>query len=180
MTWLLENPLPILLIGLATTVVLMVVWYQVQKRALLLAIGATIALTALGLVVERAVVTPWEEVEQTLQELADALKANDLERTLSYVSPEAVETRKRAKWAMGRFRVKKAKVSDLKIQFNPLMSPPMAKATFTGIIAVEDKGGAFNLARPYPIRFTAEFRKQGERWVLTGHSEKTLIGNGQL
>jgi hypothetical protein len=173
-----ENPLPILLGGIFITAILGIVWFQNQKPILLLPIIVTIGLTVIGVIVENRVVTPREEVEMTIDSLADALKANDQERVVSFISPSAAKTQARARWALKMFVVKKAKISKLKITINPLTSPPSAEANFTGVFHLKDRKGLIaGFDQAYPIRFTAKFRREGADWKMTSHTEKPLIGN---
>jgi hypothetical protein len=118
-------------------------------------------------------VTQREAVEMTIDELADALEANDLQRTLACISPTATHTRSRAEWGLGRFRVDKTKITHLKITINELTSPPTATAAFKGFLTVaSDKRGDIPPGT-YGIAFTAGFEKVGDRWLIAEHTEDT-------
>ena len=100
-----------------------------------------------------------------------ALEANDLKRVLSYVAPEAVQTRNRAAWALGRIEVQSARIYRLEITVNRLTSPMTAKAAFFGHISYRDRQGE-SPYNNYGSRFVADLRKQGDIWVVTGHVEE--------
>ena len=173
MTTLLENPIPILLVGILVEAVLGVIFMNNRRGIVLLPMAGVLVFVLLGVLLEWVVVTEREEVEATLDGLAAAIEANDLERALSYVSPKvasAEKTRRRARWAMNRFEVREAKIRNLEIKINRLTSPPSAKATFNGILSLTDRKGEYPY-NTHPIGFTVEFRKEGDRWLLTKHTE---------
>ena len=172
MTTLFENPMPIIYVGIFVVAILGAILLNTRRGVLLIPIGLVLVLILLGVLVERLVVTPREEVEMTIDGLAAAIKANDPAGTLRYISPSAEKTRRRAEWGLERFAVKDAKVRNLEITVNRLTSPPSAKASFNGILSIEDRKGQLPY-RAYPIEFTAEFRKEGNRWLLMGHTEDT-------
>ena len=62
----------------------------------------------LGLLVERLVVTERKAVMQTLDAGVAAAKANDLNRLLDCISPQATETRNYARLVLGRVEVEDA------------------------------------------------------------------------
>jgi len=128
-------------------------------------------LTLLGLGIEYRVVTDREQVEAALYGLADAMEANDKDAALAYLSPSAIETRRRAHEAFALYTIEEAKVSHLKIEVNDLTSPPSAKARFKGLIRGRDRKGQIPY-RSAVIDLTIDYRKEGDRWLITGHQEK--------
>jgi ketosteroid isomerase-like protein len=166
-----ENPLRIIFIGIVIEAVLGIVLFRTGRGALLWAMLGVLALTLLGVVIERLVVTERERVEMTLDGITAALEANDLKRVLSYVAPEAVQTRNRAAWALGRIEVQSAWIYRLEITVNRLTSPMTAKAAFFGHISYRDRQGE-SPYNNYGSRFVADLRKQGDIWVVTGHVEE--------
>jgi hypothetical protein len=171
MTILFENPWWIIFAGVVIEAVLGIVLFRTGRGILLWAMLGVLALTLLGVLIERLVVTDRERVEMTLDGITAALEANDLNRVLSYVSPDATQTRRRAAWALGIIEVQSARFYGLEITINRLTSPPTAKASFLGHIAYRDRKGEFPYNN-YASRFVVDLRKQGEVWIVTGHVEQ--------
>ncbi|MBN2023247.1 MAG: hypothetical protein JW809_10700 [Pirellulales bacterium] len=181
---LLESPIPILFAGLVAIVALGAAFLGSRRVVFLAGIGAALAVVLLGVLVERLVVTEREEVENTLQDLAEALSADNADldakiaRVLGFLAPSAVQTRAHAEWALQRYTVKTATVTNLKVTINHLTSPPSAECEFKGLITVADRTGLIP-ERPHPVHFTAKFRRHGDRWLLMEHTEE-LTGYGKL
>lgn len=167
---LLEDPLPYLFIGVAVEAVLAVLLVKTGRGAFLVAILAVLGVVAAGIAVERFVVTEREQVENALDDLAAALEANDIDGVLSLISPQAANSRSRARWALERIEVQSAKVRNLEVSVNRLTSPPTAKARFYGVILFEDRLGQIPY-QTYAADFSVEFRREADRWVITGHVE---------
>ncbi len=171
MNILFENPLRIIFIGIVVEAVLGIALFRTGRGAILWAMIGTLALTVLGVIIERVVVTENERIEMTLDGITSALEANDLNRVLSYISPGAVKTRNRAAWAMGRIEVQSARFYRLNITINRLTSPMTAKAAFFGHVSYRDRQGEIPYSN-YGSRFIVELRKEGKTWVVTGHVEE--------
>ena len=174
MSYLFESPFLILTVGVLLFAAFGYVYVNTRQKSALIGLGVVVALTAVLLLVEHLVQTPREQVEASLEGLASELEANNLEGALKYLDPAAKETRDRARWAMSRFQVTKAKVSNLQVEVNEMMSPPAAEVKFTGVIGVVDKKGAYS-TQSVPVKFTATLRQHGDRWVVTEHTD-TAVG----
>ncbi len=138
MTALVENPMPIIFFGIIAEAVLGVVLLRTGRGAILWVMLGVLVVVLAGVGLEWLVVTQAEEVEATLDNVAAALMANDLDRVFQHVAPEAQPSRSRARYAMGLFKLTGVKINNLKIKINRLTSPPSAKARFIGIISAED------------------------------------------
>jgi len=171
MAFIFENPWWIICFGIVLEAVLGVLLFRTGRGLLLWIMLGVLALTLLGVLVERLVVTERERVEMTLDGITAALEANDLNRVLSYVSPDATQTRGRAAWAMRRIEVQSARIYNLEITINRLTSPPTAKAVFVGHIGYRDRQGEIPYNN-YGSRFAVDLCKQGNVWVVTGHVEE--------
>jgi hypothetical protein len=171
MTILFENPWWIIFTGVVIEAVLGIVLFRTGRGALLWVMLGVLALTLLGVLIERLVVTERERVEMTLDGITAALEANDLSRVLSYVSPDATQTRRRATWAMRRIEVQSARIYRLEITINRLTIPPTAKAAFFGHLEYRDRQGEIPYNN-YGSSFVVDLRKQGDSWVVTGHVEE--------
>ena len=170
-----ENPLPIVFVGIVVESILIALLYCTRKKLWLVPIVGVLAALIAAVSIERAVVTPREEVEYTIDKIAAALRDNDTEAVLEHLSETARESRSRAKWALGRVEVNKVSVSGLDITINRLTSPPTAKATFSGLVRFEDRKKEYPY-QAYASKFEVEFRKEGGGWKVTSHSESNHAG----
>ncbi|HBO45584.1 MAG TPA: hypothetical protein DD670_16975 [Planctomycetaceae bacterium] len=179
MVALLESPMPVLFAGVIAVAILAVAFVNTQRAVFLLAIVGAVLLTLLGLAIEHLVVTPREEVEAELDALAAAMVANDAPAVLGHMSPSVdSRTRARAEWALARFTIQEAKVSNLTIEVNDLTSPPSAKARFKGFIRVADTQGLIPGGQAL-LNFTVDYRREGDRWLIVGHTESAAnLGGG--
>ena len=82
MTWLTENPFPVLLIGSLTTAILAGGWLRTGSKWLLFAVIAAIAVTVGLVLAERWIVTDREQVTQTLHDLAAVVERNEVAAAL--------------------------------------------------------------------------------------------------
>lgn len=170
MSYLYESPFLILTVGVLLIAALGYVFVNTRQKGVLIGLVAVILLTGIALAIEHFVETPCEQVEATLEALADELEANNLEGALQYLDPAAEDTRKRARWAFSHIRLTKAKVTNLEIKVNETMSPPMAEVKFIGVIGVIYKKGGETIPS-YPVKFTAKLRQHGDRWIITEHTD---------
>ena len=74
MTTLLDNPIPILVAGVVVEIILAIPLLTTRRTKWLFWMGGVLVLTLLLLLVEHLVVTPREEVETTLNDLAAAIE----------------------------------------------------------------------------------------------------------
>jgi hypothetical protein len=172
MTWLLENPWPIIGVGVLVEVLLLATFLNTQRAGFLVAIGAVFGVVLLGVLIEWLVVTETEEVENTLLEVAAALESNDLERVLSYMAPEAEPMRRTARRYLSLIEVNDANVGSPEITFNRVMNPPTAKARFFGTISFRSGPTAEPLPyENYARHLVVHFRRDRQRWLLTKYED---------
>lgn len=168
MTTLMENPFPIILVGVLAVAVCAVALVRTGRGIFLVAIGAIALLTGAGVLVEKLVVTQREEVEQVIDDAAAAVRANRLEGVLEQLSPDAGRARDLIRWAFGRATFEDVRLTRLEIRVINTASPPLAKAEITGYVRCRDRLGEY----PYdavPIDGTLELRKINSRWLVTGY-----------
>ncbi len=170
MTAILENPLPAIFLGVVVEAILIALLLGTHKKVWLAPIVGVLLLAVALVAVERLVVTEREEVEYTIDSIAAALAANNIDAVLAHLSDSAQESRARARWALDRIEVNSASVSGLEITINSLTSPPTAKAVFSGVIKFEDRKKEYPY-QAYMSKFELELRKEGDRWKVTGHKE---------
>lgn len=166
MNWLLETPWPAILLGVTAEIVLAIVFFSIQRRWVMIAMGVVAALLAGTILLERFVVTPTEEVETALQQLAASLEANDIPAVLSLVAPEAAGVRGAAEKHMPRYLINSVHIArDLTITVDDKANPATAVAKFTCRVNANDKRGQI----PYQnaiLQFTMRYRKEGDRWLV--------------
>lgn len=174
MSWLVETPWPAVVLCGVAELALAIMLLRSGRGRLLLAMGG-VALLALALViVERVVVTEREQVEMTLDDLASALKANDVQRAVSFISTSNPGLRSYAQRQLERVRIRDARVTgDLQIAINQRQAPHTAIANFIGRVEGIDRRGH----APYGTfisRFEVQLRQEGGRWLITGYELQEL------
>lgn len=170
----LESPWPILVIGIAIEAVLAILLLRTGLGRFLWAMLGVAVLTLAALMVERLVVTEREAVTDTIDACVAAIEANDLNRLLEHVSPSAMQPRADARWVLGRFEFRMARISNLEFTINRLTSPPTAKAKFKALAAATDRQGEV----PYQSLsgvVTVTLRKEGGRWLVADY-DRSAVG----
>ncbi len=168
MTTLMENPFPIILVGVLAVAVCAAALVRTGRGIFLVAIGAIALLTFAGVLVEKLVVTQREEVEQVIDAATAAVRANQMEGVLEQLSPDAGRARDLIRWAFGRVTFEDVRLTRLEIRVINTASPPLAKAEITGYVRCRDRLGEY----PYdavPIDGALELRKIESRWLVTGY-----------
>ncbi len=106
-----------------------------RKASLFIGLAATFATAALGAVCLFCVETDRKAVRRTVLALAEAVGRDDVDATLSLVSPSALKTRLKARTHMALAEIERAKVRDLEIvEINRFTSPPRAVVRFRGSV----------------------------------------------
>jgi hypothetical protein len=172
-TFLLESPWPILLIGIAVEAVLAIQLLRTGQGRILGWMLGTGVLLLMGLVVERLIVTERESVENTIDAAVAAAQRNDLNGLLACVSPKAPKTQADSRWVLGTYQFRHARISNLEITLNRLTSPPTAKAKFLAYGAGQHRQTTYiqgNFAR----WVTVNLRKENGRWMLADYTVEDL------
>lgn len=161
-----ESPWFWMLSGLAVEAALAIALLRSQRGYLIWVMLGVAVLTLGGLGLERLVVTEREAVAMTLDAGAAAAEANDVNRLLDCISPQAQKPRNFARWVLSQATIQEARVRDLEIKINRLTSPPTASARFLAVGRGRDRGGQI----PYEVfarRVTVTLRLEGGRWLAT-------------
>jgi hypothetical protein len=172
MHWISEDPVWMIALGIVVEAILAVVLIKTGRGVVVALMAAVALLIGLGLLTERLLVTPREEVEQTLDGVAAALVANSLPRVLGYIAPQATELRALAEENMPHLHFTEAKVRELQVTINSRRVPPTAEANFLGVITVKDSSGRFPREH-YLERFTVMLRRDAQGWLITGYRQQT-------
>ena len=169
MMWIVENPLPILLLGIAAEAVLVVILFQSGRGAILLAMAAVAVVTAALLLVEWLVVTDTERIETVLYRAAVALRDNDVDGVMACLAPEAANLRLSVAARLANLEVVEARITSRpNIRINRLTNPPAATGTFFGRVRVEGGFGG-GVAGPFIGRVTVELEKTDDQWAIAGY-----------
>ena len=152
------------------------VFYMNNQRPKTLGITglAVILVLAVGFSLYFFVDTDRKSVCRMLDGLIAAIEADDVDRVVKdYISPKARNTAAKARGNMALVTITDASYRNLKLEVNNLMSPPIAKAKFTGVFFWMTKGGGFEgIAIETPqyqaVRFNIELEKTKENsWRVT-------------
>ncbi|HID78879.1 MAG TPA: hypothetical protein EYP56_23145 [Planctomycetaceae bacterium] len=170
MITLLEEPLPIIFVGIVIEAILAGLFVATRRIALLLLMLATLLVVLALLVVEHLVVTEREQVEATVFGIAEALEANDWDRVKSYCTPDARRTRARIDEAQQLVEILDTGIHNLQISISHVTSPPLAEARFQGVVTYRRRDPFVGYGR-YSARFRVQFRRTGQRWLVTDHIE---------
>ena len=148
MTALFENPLPALLIGSLTTVILAGGWLHTGSKWLLAAVVAAIVLTVAAVLAERLIVTDREQVTQTLFDIAKLVERNQVNEALTYAYPKTPAVRAQAAAELPLYRFSEVDIkSNLEVEVFPERTPPMATAEFNVVVVLSTRDGLLNNRR---------------------------------
>lgn len=167
MTWLVEEPLYIAILGVVTISFLGYAWSQTGYRWMMHAILAAIALTIGLLLLERMVETEPEQIETALHRIARDVETNDIDRILPHVYSGAPVTADDARREFARYVVSDVVIkNNVEVQITPQESPPLAKVTFNATLNVRDRQqGGINYGR-VAIFVDLTMRKEDGQWKV--------------
>src|SRR5262245_66549345 len=94
MTWLTEDPTPILIAGGIALIVLLVALLKTGRGVVLMAMVGVALLMGLALLIDKLVVTDRESAADVIYQAAAAAEENKPEVVLSFISPSAPADRK--------------------------------------------------------------------------------------
>ncbi len=172
MTWVLEQPIYILILGGLTFAFLGYAWWQTGYRAMFHAMLAVAALTAGLLILERLVVTDVEKIEDTLDQIARDVESNDLPKILSHVYSGATETYARAQREFPNYVFKRVDIKrNVEVVFDRDAQPPQAEVTFNVVVDVEEKSTGYLPRVARFVRVTMIFEKGQWRVAKYSHDD---------
>lgn len=176
MSWLFEDPTTVIVAGVFLEVLLAVALFNTGRGAIAWAMAGVFVLVGVAMLVERVVVTEREQIADALAGVASALEANDVERVLSFIDPAASGMRGSVRTALANARIHEARVYDLVVELDGRSNPPTAQAEFTGRVKGSYRGETGGGEGMVLRKFTVDFRRQGDRWLMTNYEDRGTIG----
>ena len=176
--WLLENPTPILFLGVLTAAILVVALYMTGRLVFVFALFGSIIVFGILLMTEQLIVTDVEAVEATLDEIAYVVSTNDLDAVLRHISPTATKLRTAAQNRLSQVVLSNADIIgriDVTVDVN--QPRRTAVAQFTGRVVWSDKQGLIQ-EKTYVRFFVVRFRKEDDHWLVTEFEEHDPISQG--
>ena len=162
MSWLLEQPLPILGMGALLFCMLLGGLLKTGQRWLLGALLAVFFCTTGLLVLERLVITPKEQIEQTLRQIASDLESNQIPLIVRHISASASELRGEAGVALKRIEIHKVTVkSNLETEFTE--NAQRAVARFNATVDASQRVGVIRNQHGVWY-FVVHFNKEDGHW----------------
>jgi hypothetical protein len=177
MTWLFETPTYILSFGGLATACCLGGWIQLRHRVLAYLTGLCILMTGCLLAVEHYVITPLEEVEITLRQIARDLESNRLDRLLQHIHSKAPDIRQLAENEFSNYRFERVSIrGKIEIQVDTSTKPYQAETKFN-VVAVGrlSRSGAETMRVPRLV--TVTFLKEGDQWKAVGYEHRSPFGN---
>ena len=174
--WFTETPWPPILICLAIGAFL-VYRFSVTQRSVFL--GAALAMVGLMVgifFIEQAVVTESEQIEAKVYLLADAVRQDDIEGTLSFLSPREDKLRARISVPLTLYDVgDDMRITDLHVRMEAEDSIGISHFRANGTIT----GKASNLGGRGATRWELTWRRVEDDWKITRIVRLHPIRNGE-
>jgi hypothetical protein len=168
--WLADNALPIWVAGAVALTMATVVFLQTRSNKALAGIGAVAAMTAALLAAEWYLETPREAVERSLYQLAAAVEANDVPRTLAFLTPTAdSRIRHDVETLMPLVNIERARIIGTpEIDVGAGSPPTNATVQCRGIIIATVKQSGMKGGQD--DRLTLQWVRSGDRWLVENYT----------
>ena len=172
MSWLLENPLAVLVLGGITALVFGAIWLQSGRKLELYIMLAILAVVVGVLVVGNFWKSERKQVKATLFQIANDVERNDLDAVLAHLHPNMSAVRQRVKNEMPTWKFEEVKIKqNLEIEVFPDESPPRAVTSFNVVVVLSDRSGLIN-GRRVPRFAHVTFLKQGDNWRVSDYDHE--------
>jgi hypothetical protein len=169
MNWLAENALAIWAIGAIALSMALVVYFQTRSPRSQLAMVLVVVVTAGLLIAEHLLESPREAVARTLDEIASAVRSNDMPLVLSYIDPAAAQLRNEIETAMPLATIEWAGIiGEPLITLDPADEPTQAHVECRVIVhGTLNRGGMKGGQMAHCI---VNFTRQGDRWLVLDYA----------
>ncbi|HWA96926.1 MAG TPA: hypothetical protein VG713_00470 [Pirellulales bacterium] len=178
MTWLLESPLPTIVLAVLVETALVAALVITGRREVLWAIAGVVALTAGVLLLERAVVTDRETIEELFGRATRAIAAHDTNAVVAMVDPQSRDLQATVRRVLTQVPMKQVEITHLTIEFAPATAiDQTATADLVAIVSLDNsKGNLVHDRAVQPARI--RLRKQGGQWLVTSAEARDLHVRG--
>ncbi len=181
MTWITQQPIVIILIGVLLVIGFLFIWSRTAKSWPLYAAGVALLLTGVCVGAERYFESDDEVIRDTVLQLARAVRSNDVEAIVTHIAPQAQHCSKKVKEEMPGYVFKNCHV----VQFNRLEVKPntgrkTAQVEFAVIAFVTPH--SFGFSEPTYARRTVELdliEGADGQWLITDYTHwdaNSLVG----
>lgn len=188
MTWFLESFWAWLICGACLEVVCLVCWktFALESGGLTSRAGKGIAAGMLGIlllalggiVLERLVVTPREEILETLDLACRAFESNDSAQVKRYIASSQRDILPRVDLYMGMVRFTEVRLRQIQVHVNSYTSPMTAKVECFGVAWFEGQGTTAMLPyKQYAANFRLGLVREADGWKvenIEGDPQKPL------
>src|SRR6476661_1585024 len=168
MPWLYEQPLIIVVLGVALLLGLGAAWSASGRKELLYSMAVVVVLLIAGLVIERLVVTDREAIRATLLQIARDVQSNDRRAVLRHVHFSATELKKKAEAELPNYHFTECRVTRINlIDIDRHAEPRSAMVELNIIISGEFKYAGLEATGTYPRWVKLHMlREKDGRWTV--------------
>ena len=178
MSWLLEDPTAVIVVGLLLEVTLAIVLVNTGRARVILLMIAVAVVVGGCVLTEQLVVTEREEIEIVVDGVVDALLVNDLDKVSSFIAPDSDSLRDQAAHVMRIGRIHELKVTDgPDITIHELTTPKSADVEMIVRASAGATGGG-SLYNAYVAKIEAKLRLENGQWLFVEATHSRPFGEG--
>ena len=171
--WMIEEPLPPVLVLLTAACGCLALWSSARKRVLIVIAVLLVALCPVMFVVDHLVVTDGERVVNSVFDLAAAFRSENLQRTLGHFSPSASKERSQITWAVNNVQV------DPDLRLTDFQTKVFANGTrATSHFRANGTFHVMGFDGRHPSRWLLTWQKEAGRWQII-QVERLNVVNGE-
>jgi hypothetical protein len=168
MTWLYEDPWTVLMVCVLIGVGVEIVCGQIGQHAMFLGLLGMLVFTGSLLAVEHFVVTDREMVENAVHGAAASMASGDYAQVQQFLVDHPTTVHSQAEGWLSRYRVRRVKCTDLKIEINRLTVPPTAHVELWAHAELEPGASFGGMTGPFHPRVTLDLEWEDDRWKISG------------
>ena len=173
MSYLLEQPLAVVIVGVIAALGTGIAWTSTGRKEWLIGLGAIVLLTIAGLVVEQLVVTDREAIELTLREIARDVESNNLPAVLKHVSSGNPELTRQASAELPNYRFDECRITKVnEMDIDSSAEPRSALVEFNVVASGSFQQGGMELSdQGIPRRILLQMvREKDGQWRVQGYA----------
>jgi hypothetical protein len=159
--WFTESAWPPIIGAVSLGLIFGMIWFETHRPRYLGAVGLCVLLGAGSWLVERAVVTDRERVEQNLADLVIAFEHRDAKAVLDAVSTRSPELQEIAKAALDRVTASGLRVTDVNTEMSAENTRARIHFRVNGMAALDDRSVGHQ-----PTRWIGRWERDKDRWRL--------------